>query len=108
MRMATIQAEVTKWADEKGWRFTPEQVPEKLMLIVTEVAEAMECYRREEMITSIRKSDNKPEGFASELADTVIRLLHLAGTLGIDLESEIELKMFYNQSRPHRHGGLKA
>lgn len=47
----------------------------------------------------------KPEGFASELADVLIRVFDLAGALGIDLEDAVQSKMAYNKTRPHRHGG---
>lgn len=47
----------------------------------------------------------KPEGVASELADVLIRIGHLAGALGADLELAVEEKMQYNATRPRRHGG---
>lgn len=46
----------------------------------------------------------KPEGVAVELADAVIRIADLCGHLGIDLESAIDLKMAYNETRPFKHG----
>jgi len=49
--------------------------------------------------------NGKPEGVASELADTVIRICDLAGMLGLDLGKAIVEKMVYNETRPHRHGG---
>lgn len=69
-------------------------IPTRLMLIVTEVAEAMEDYRKGRM-------DHFPE----ELADVAIRLFDLAGHLEIDLEAAIERKHEYNLSRPYKHGG---
>ena len=47
----------------------------------------------------------KPEGLASELADVVIRALDLAALLDIDLPSVIDLKLAYNRTRGHKHGG---
>ncbi len=47
----------------------------------------------------------KPEGVPSELADIVIRCLDFAATYGIDLAAVIDLKLAYNSTRPHRHGG---
>jgi NTP pyrophosphatase (non-canonical NTP hydrolase) len=49
--------------------------------------------------------EDKPIGFASELADVVIRVMDLAEAMGIDLEREILLKHEYNLTREHRHGG---
>lgn len=49
--------------------------------------------------------DVKPIGFAIELADAMIRIMDLAGHLGIDLTAAITEKMAYNETRPLRHGG---
>lgn len=46
----------------------------------------------------------KPEGIPIELADTVIRIFDTCGWYGIDLQAAIELKMKYNEGRPHKHG----
>jgi len=35
----------------------------------------------------------------------VIRVADLCGKLGIDLDFALTMKMEYNQTRPHRHGG---
>ncbi|QLY77823.1 MazG nucleotide pyrophosphohydrolase domain-containing protein [Clostridium intestinale] len=65
----------------------------RLMLIVSEVAEAQEA---------LRKSDF--ENFAEELADIVIRVCDLSEGLNIDLEQEIVKKIEKNKSRPYKHG----
>lgn len=64
-----------------------------VMLVVTELAEAVEADRRGE-------DDHVPE----ELADAVIRLLDLSASLGIDIGKEIENKMLINELRPNKHG----
>ena len=46
----------------------------------------------------------KPEGYATELADAVIRIADLCGAMGIDLEAVIREKMEYNATRPKMHG----
>jgi NTP pyrophosphatase (non-canonical NTP hydrolase) len=48
---------------------------------------------------------DKPEGLGSELADVIIRALDTATALGFNMESEIALKMAFNKTRTHRHGG---
>jgi len=40
-----------------------------------------------------------------EFADRFIRLLDEAQTHGIDMRKAVAVKMLYNRSRPHRHGG---
>jgi NTP pyrophosphatase (non-canonical NTP hydrolase) len=87
---------IAAWAKSKGFDNNWDNVPQTLMLIVTELAEAMEAYRVNPY------SDN----FKEEVADTVIRLFHMSGALHIDLEKEISKKMAVNESRPHLHGKL--
>ena len=65
------------------------------MLIVTELAEAMESHRKQE-------DDN----FREEIADTFIRLLDLCGGLKIDIEEEIHKKSLKNKNRPYKHGKI--
>jgi NTP pyrophosphatase (non-canonical NTP hydrolase) len=42
--------------------------------------------------------------FTEELADTVIRIMDLAGSLRLDLADAIIKKIDYNRTRPHKHG----
>jgi NTP pyrophosphatase (non-canonical NTP hydrolase) len=65
----------------------------KLMLIVTEVAEAAEAIRHDDKVN-----------FAEELADICIRVFDFAVAHGIDLEREIINKMKKNRARPYMHG----
>lgn len=82
-------------AVEKGFWDQERNLGEALMLIVTELAEAMESYRRQEQ-----------ENFREELADTFIRLFDLCGGLGIDIEAEISRKAEKNKTRPYKHGKI--
>ncbi len=99
----------------KGWWIDEEpNIGEKLMLIVTEVAEAMEETRTAATINGVPLLNNtyiregKPEGFPIELADVVIRVADLCGHLNIDLTKALEVKLAYNKTRPFRHGGKTA
>lgn len=51
-----------------------------------------------------KAKSKKPEGYATELADAVIRIADLCGYMGIDLEAVIREKMAYNATRPYKHG----
>ena len=92
-------------AKEKGFYTTPEanNVPLKLALIHAEVSEALECLRASGT-TAWEGDGGKPEGFAVELADTVIRIAALCGHLKIDLTEVILRKMAYNKTRQRLHG----
>lgn len=84
-----------------GWWHDPEtgdpigSVPEKMMLIVSEVSEAMEGDRRGEM------DDKLPlrPAVEVELADAMIRIFDLAGALGLDLGGALIEKLKYNVDR---------
>lgn len=82
-------------AKEKGFWDEERNIGEALMLIVTELAEAMEAHRKQD-----------DANFKEELADTFIRLLDLCGGLSIDIESEIEAKTKVNKNRPYKHGKI--
>lgn len=82
----------------------PHVVGEKLMLIVSEVAEAMEGHRKG---LADDKLPHRPM-VEVELADAVIRM-DLAGALGLDLGGAIAEKMEYNRNRPdHKPENRKA
>lgn len=71
-------------------------VAQKLMLIVSEVSEAMEGHRKGLMDD---KLPHRP-AIEVELADAVIRICDLAGALNLDLGGAIAEKMVFNANRP--------
>jgi len=85
-------------AKAKGFWDKERNVGEMLMLIVSELGEAIEAHRTGN--AGLLKKDT----FEDELADTAIRLFDLCGGLGIDLEKQLEWKMSFNQTREVRHG----
>jgi NTP pyrophosphatase (non-canonical NTP hydrolase) len=68
---------------------------ELLMLIVSELAEAMEGHRKD------LQDDKLPHRkmFEVELADALIRIFDLAGARGLDLQGAYEEKMAFNAQR---------
>ena len=82
-------------AVQKGFWDEKRNIGEALMLIVTELAEAMEAHRVQDQ-----------ENFREEIADAFIRLLDLCGGLKIDIEGEIDRKSQKNKNRPYKHGKI--
>lgn len=104
-------------ARKNGFWDKESSVAEKLMLIVTELGEACEADRNGKKAASVfpyttPMNDydteffrrNYKDTFEDELADVMIRLLDLAGGLGIDIEWHVNAKFEYNQTRPYKHG----
>lgn len=102
----------------KGFWDKPRNVGELLMLVTSELGEAMEAHRKGRFADFVAvdwphslggewdenfKAHVK-DTFEDEIADAVIRLLDLSAGLGIDLEKHINAKVRYNQSRPMLHG----
>lgn len=107
----------------------PRPVGEVLALVHSEVSEALEEYRDGHDLRRMRyvhpdgtvcdpevicraragvNSDAKPEGFPIELADVLIRVLDACAEWDIDIEEAMRVKIQYNSTRPHRHGGKLA
>jgi NTP pyrophosphatase (non-canonical NTP hydrolase) len=104
----------------RGW--TNPTFGESIALIHSELSEALEEYRNglnpnenyyvtaNNTPTPLPYNDNpdilnKPAGIPSELADTLIRILHLCGIY--DIDAAVATKMAYNETRAYRHGGKR-
>jgi NTP pyrophosphatase (non-canonical NTP hydrolase) len=107
MEVRKLQEEIFTWAKEKGWLDRPVDVPEQVALIHSEASEALEAWRNHEPV-SWTDDKGKPQGIGSEYADLVIRVFHYACLNNIDMETEIQKKMDYNNKRPYRHGGKQG
>ena len=109
-------------AKGKGFWDKSRETASLLMLIVSELSEAMEADRNLkysklpniERLSALVKNDDPlfkttfeeriKDTFEDELADVVIRVMDLCGGYGIDIESHVRLKMAYNALRPRLHG----
>lgn len=107
---------------QKGFWDEPRNIGEALMLIVTELSEALESHRKTGKIkhldVMVKKAMNEMEedefkehfaimvkdSFEDEMADSIIRILDLCGGLDIDIEWHIVAKMKYNATRSKLHG----
>lgn len=112
---------------DKG--FTNFEVPNLLMLIVSELGEALEADRKDKHATyqafeyALKGIQNSPEPredrermymryfelhvkdtFEDEIADAFLRLMDLCGAYNIDIEKAIRYKKEYNRLRPIKHG----
>lgn len=103
-----MQAAVHSNARRKGFydgaQDSNAEIAMRLALVHSEVSEALEAMRDEGALRESYTQNGKPVGFASELADVVIRVMDMAEWLGVDLQAEIEAKHAYNQGRPSKHG----
>jgi len=121
-----LRDEIHENAKNKGFWDKEREIGTRLMLCVSELAEAMEADRKDryadlEAYRECEKADDVFESdkhlylvssfqclikdtFEDELADTIIRILDLCGAHGIDIEKHIELKMKYNETRERLHG----
>lgn len=106
MKLNEVRDKAYATSSSNGFWDAPEpNIPEKLALIHSEVSEALEEIRSGGSTSGVHYTEaGKPEGFASELADVIIRVGDLCGHLGIDLEEIVRIKMEYNASRPYKHG----
>lgn len=114
-----------KQAKDKGFWDKKRNVGEALMLIVSELGEAIDADQKGRHYANVNKRNtnlqvmlnhisdehfntkfkqNVKDTFEDELADTAIRLFDLAEGLNIDLTTHILAKLRYNRSRSRLHG----
>ncbi|MDY0095388.1 MAG: nucleotide pyrophosphohydrolase [Candidatus Vecturithrix sp.] len=97
MEINDLARDVHNNAVDHGWWESSRPIPELLCLVHSEVSEALEAYRNDDL-----------NMFREEVADIIIRCLDMSCALNIDIESEILRKHGINKSRPYRHGGKKC
>lgn len=110
MNLTEWSKEVHALAVSKGWYESERSFGDVLMLITSELAEALEEHRNHQPPIYYYDPANllsKPEGIAIEMADALIRILDYSASQGWDMERLVEIKHAYNKTRSHRHGGKK-
>lgn len=100
-------ATVGEVARNNGWGQNRRSILERLALIYEELGEATGALRigMGEVTEISVDTTGKPEGFAIELADVVMRIFTLCHEEEIDLENAMRTKLDFNRSRSWRHGG---
>lgn len=106
---------------EKGFWDKKRNVGELLMLVTSELGEAMEAHRKDRFTTMLDKAwfdttwddphkydehfhENIKDTFEDEIADALIRILDMCGGLDIDISFHVKAKLEYNQRRERLHG----
>ncbi len=123
MNLTELSKKIHAGNVERGFYEHPATFPDRCMLIVSEIAEAVEAHRENRMaeagaarhiVLKMAEMDMDvfPEYFRSlvkdtvqdEIADAIIRLLDLSGYMGIDIDAHVAAKLAYNATRGIRHG----
>lgn len=113
-----LAKEIHQINKDKGFWDKERNVGEMLMLVTSELGEAMEAHRKRKFAdwegyeAALKTEGNTPENFQThikdsfedEIADATIRLLDMAAGLNIDLDKHIQAKLNYNRSRERFHG----
>ncbi len=88
-------------AASKGFHDTPGNIGERLMLIVSELGEALEAMR-----AGNPPCEKCPEisSLEEEIADVFIRTMDLSHEFGVDLDKAVAVKSAYNEGRARLHG----
>lgn len=104
-----MQRHVYNTAKEHGW--WEDQNPnklEKLMLVVSELGEAVEWLRKDKASEVFSDHITSYLGVEEELADVVIRLMDMSEHFTYMLAHAIVMKARFNETRPYRHGNKTA
>lgn len=120
LNLNELRNKIHENAINKGFWDSEPAFATMIMLVVTELAEAVEADRNEDWNNihdtySKKLNDNEVHNsmlFAryvkdtvqDEMADAIIRILDICGRYQIDIQEHILQKMEYNAGRPRLHG----
>ena len=123
MNLTELSKQIHAGNVQRGFYDHPATFPDRCMLIVSEIAEAVEAHRENRLaeagaarhiVLKMHEMDMAafPDYFRSlvkdtvqdEIADAIIRLLDLSGYMGIDIDAHVHAKLAYNATRPRLHG----
>lgn len=114
MNLNSLRDSIHQANKEKGFWEGERNTGELLMLVVSELSEALEALRHERTAEAYKDTQVMSfvtvfqalikDTFEDEIADAIIRLFDLAGGLGIDIDNHIAMKLAYNSTRPAKHG----
>lgn len=134
MNIKETAKEIHEISKSKGFYDNKKNIGEMLMLVVSELSEALEADRKEEHFNNIHWGGDRANikdiidgkvlseidsvlesqkntfedfvknKFEDEIADSIIRLLDISEYMNIDIEWHIRAKMEYNKSRERLHG----
>ena len=117
MNLNELSKNIYEGNKARGFWEKERNLGEMLMLVVTELSEALEAHRSGKKCTHGDKvayfesddmlqafKQNIKDTFEDEIADAVIRLLDMCGGLDIDIDFHVRTKLMYNASRPYKHG----
>lgn len=111
-KLNSLAKEIHDNAVSKGFYDEKPCIPQLLMLVVSELGEALEAERKGRKAPNEVPADvdeayfkaNIKDTFEDEVADSLIRILDMCAYLVIDIERHVSLKMNYNRNRPYKHG----
>lgn len=99
-----ISERTTKVAEDHGWTIDqdPVNLTAKICLVHSELSEAVEAIR-------IGNPESKKIPtftlLEEELADVILRIMHIGYRMDLEVGGAVVHKLLYNQKRPYKHGG---
>lgn len=78
----------------------------RVALLHSEPSELLEVIRKGHQNVADEKVPELSQEEA-EVADIIIRALDYAGSRGLDVDRAVRVKMAFNRTRPHQHGGKR-